>query len=562
MPPYPPPVSGLDGDQPGAVIAAAGAEAAATAGSTATPALAAARGDARATDVALSLGAAKAEIAASLAGLLKGGLALQADDMPVGSIAASPGAPTGPASSPLPAAPSPAQAPVSAGVSPATDIWRATFAKDNAGPLFRQLGKAERQGLADYYEQRGFQPLWYVDGAPTVAARAVLERIAHAAEDGLDPDDYAAAAPASSGRQDMADAEWRLSAGALAYARAARGGRINPTRLSNLVTPDLALPDARTVLDTLTAAPDAGTALGDFNPRGEGYLNLRAALATLRAEAGASQAGDAADKLASVAPADVKGGRRGSAVEQATKRAIAGAPARQLEAQIIANMERWRWLPSDSGSRYILVNVPEFALRYIDDGAVAWETRTIVGKPDTPTPIFSGEMTYLVVNPSWYIPPSIIKKEFLPKLAYDPLYAERQGYVVVNDGGHISIRQPPGAKNALGRIKFIFPNRHSVYLHDTPSRGLFTRAERAFSHGCVRVEDPFLLAQYVLNDARLGRRSASRRWSAAMSAPSSSQPSSRCTSLISRSPRMPTARFTASPISPLRRAPEELLARR
>src|SRR5260370_29144847 len=100
-------------------------------------------------------------------------------------------------------------------------------------------------------------------------------------------------------------------------------------------------------------------------------------------------------------------------------------------------------------------------------------------------------MKFLVVSPSWYIPPSILKNEFLRKLAGDPLYAERQGYVVVRHGGQISIRQPPGARNALGRIKFMFPNQHSVYLHDTPTRGLFASADRAFSHGCVRVDQPF-----------------------------------------------------------------------
>jgi murein L,D-transpeptidase YcbB/YkuD len=163
-------------------------------------------------------------------------------------------------------------------------------------------------------------------------------------------------------------------------------------------------------------------------------------------------------------------------------------------------MERWRWLPPELGERYILVNVPEFTLRYINNGELAHQARVVVGKPTSPTPIFSGEMKFLVVNPSWYIPPSILKKEFLPKLAYDPLYAERQGYVVVRNGDQISIRQPPGERNALGRIKFMFPNRHSVYLHDTPSRSLFAKSERAFSHGCVRVDQPFRLAEYVLND--------------------------------------------------------------
>jgi murein L,D-transpeptidase YcbB/YkuD len=198
-------------------------------------------------------------------------------------------------------------------------------------------------------------------------------------------------------------------------------------------------------------------------------------------------------QLASVA-------RGGTAVGQGATRAVSTLSPKRIEADIIANMERWRWLPADLGDRYILVNVPEFTLRYVNNGVLAHEARVIVGKPTSPTPIFSGEMKFLVVNPSWYIPPSILKKEFLPKLASDPLYAERQGYVVAWHGGQISIRQPPGERNALGRIKFMFPNQYSVYLHDTPARSLFAKTERAFSHGCVRVDQPFKLAEYVLND--------------------------------------------------------------
>jgi L,D-transpeptidase YcbB len=139
-------------------------------------------------------------------------------------------------------------------------------------------------------------------------------------------------------------------------------------------------------------------------------------------------------------------------------------------------------------------------LRYVNNGTIAHQARVIVGKPISPTPLFSAEMKFLVVNPSWYVPPSILKKEFLPKLAEDPLFAERQGYEVVQHGDRISIRQPPGERNALGRIKFMFPNDHAVYLHDTPTRNLFAQSERAFSHGCVRVDQPFRLAEYVMND--------------------------------------------------------------
>jgi L,D-transpeptidase YcbB len=107
-------------------------------------------------------------------------------------------------------------------------------------------------------------------------------------------------------------------------------------------------------------------------------------------------------------------------------------------------------------------------------------------------------MDHVVVNPSWFVPPSIMKNEFLPKLAADPDYAAKKGFEVVRRGNSISVRQPPGERNALGHIKFMFPNDHAVYLHDTPSRGLFSNARRAFSHGCVRVDQPFRLAEFIM----------------------------------------------------------------
>jgi murein L,D-transpeptidase YcbB/YkuD len=137
-------------------------------------------------------------------------------------------------------------------------------------------------------------------------------------------------------------------------------------------------------------------------------------------------------------------------------------------------------------------------VQIVRNGAVVHQARVIVGKPDSPTPVFSNEMQYAIVNPSWYVPPSILKNEFLPRLARDPNYAARQGYVVVRNGNSISIRQPPGERNALGHIKFMFPNDHAVYLHDTPSRALFGNEKRAFSHGCVRTDDAIGYAATLL----------------------------------------------------------------
>ena len=147
-----------------------------------------------------------------------------------------------------------------------------------------------------------------------------------------------------------------------------------------------------------------------------------------------------------------------------------------------------------------MVNLPDFSLRLVEGGRTIHRARVIVGKAETQTPVFSHRMEHVVVNPSWHIPPSIMKNEILPGLARDPGYAARRGYEVVRRGNTISVRQPPGERNALGFIKFMFPNQHSVYLHDTPSRGLFSADRRAFSHGCVRVDQPFRLAEFVLGD--------------------------------------------------------------
>ena len=150
------------------------------------------------------------------------------------------------------------------------------------------------------------------------------------------------------------------------------------------------------------------------------------------------------------------------------------------------------------GEERIEVNVADFTLRVLRGEDALLNTRIIVGKPDWQTPIFSNVMRYILVNPSWRVPPSIIRKEMLPKLADDPDYLTRQGFEVTQKGDTIEVRQPPGERNALGHIAFMFPNEHSVYLHDTPSRELFMASRRAFSHGCVRVDQPMRLAELVM----------------------------------------------------------------
>ncbi len=184
--------------------------------------------------------------------------------------------------------------------------------------------------------------------------------------------------------------------------------------------------------------------------------------------------------------------------------------------KIALNMERLRWMPRDFGRMHFLANQPAYELYLVRDGRTVWKTRIIIGKPTNQTAFFSDEMELVVFNPYWGVPQSIITKEMLPKLLRDPSWLDRQGYELTDTRGRrlsssavdwgsyvgsrrvpFNVRQPPGRKNALGHIKFLFPNSHSIYMHDTPSRSLFKRKRRAFSHGCVRVQDPLTMAELV-----------------------------------------------------------------
>lgn len=185
------------------------------------------------------------------------------------------------------------------------------------------------------------------------------------------------------------------------------------------------------------------------------------------------------------------------------------------------NMERWRWLPKDLGDHYITVNIAGFQLNVVENDEVRLSMPVVVGKRYHETPVFSAPMTYIVFNPYWQVPPSIAVKEILPKLKVDPSYLARESIKVFRgweqpvsainpatiDWSRVSVgsfpyrfRQEPGAQNALGRIKFMFPNKYNVYLHDTPAKELFSRTTRSFSHGCIRVSRPAALADYLLRD--------------------------------------------------------------
>lgn len=186
--------------------------------------------------------------------------------------------------------------------------------------------------------------------------------------------------------------------------------------------------------------------------------------------------------------------------------------------QIRANLERLRWVRHNLGDEFVLVNIAGYKLYYVRDNNIIWRSRVQVGKDYRKTPVFRDDIKYIVFNPTWTVPPTILSKDILPRLKKDQGYLKKKNMSVVDLKGNIikpstinwdsvtaknfpyMIRQEPGPKNALGQVKIMFPNKHMVYLHDTPSKHKFSRAERAFSSGCIRVENPFELVEILLND--------------------------------------------------------------
>ncbi|HEY1941067.1 MAG TPA: L,D-transpeptidase family protein [Roseiarcus sp.] len=398
--------------------------------------------------------------------------------------------------------------------------------------------RAASEAIRRFYEARDHAPLWVDESGLTPAGSSALRRLLRADEDGLDLSAFAlpkepptAATPERLGEMDVV-----LSEAVVAYAMQASGARIAPTRISPLITQRPTVAEPAAALTSVSAAADPGAALEAFNPPQRGYLDLRDQLSRLRAEtparpapipSGPSLGLGMADprvpmvreRLGAPQPAEGKdpqvydlrlavavaafqrshGLPATGALTPGTVEALSGgAASSRREARILANMEMWRWEPHAMGEERIEINIPDYSLRLMDGDTLVHEARVIVGKPDTPTPVFSNEMRYILVNPIWRVPDSIIKKEMEPKLAEDPDYLTRRGYEVTQVGDRLIVKQPPGEANALGRILFMFPNEHAVYLHDTPLRSLFASERRAFSHGCVRVEQPMRLAQLVM----------------------------------------------------------------
>jgi murein L,D-transpeptidase YcbB/YkuD len=282
------------------------------------------------------------------------------------------------------------------------------------------------------------------------------------------------------------------------YAHHASVGRVQWSHVSSSILYEVKPPAPAAVLVAVADAEDVAATLAGYEPQAPNYIALKAKLADLRA----GKTGPGKTPIANGPTPKI--GAQDDRVPRLRERFNGRSPNRPIDT-VLANLERWRWMPHDLGKDYVIVNLPDFTLRVFHDGRQIWMTRIVTGKPTMATPIMSAEMKYITVNPTWHVPPSIVMHEYLPALAADPTVLARMGLrMSYNPNGSVHISQPPGDHNALGRIRFNFPNKFLVYQHDTPDKNLFALDRRAFSHGCMRVQDPVKYAEVLLSIVRPG----------------------------------------------------------
>lgn len=436
-------------------------------------------------------------------------------------------------------------------------------------------------GLHQFYAKRNFKAAWLDSAGLKPAALAFMTALQNAEEDGLNPEDYPfstiegqlaellfrATAPDGISSNQAATLDIRLSRTAMAYGRHLAQGRIAPASTGKEWFGLRPKGEWQSRLDRMLTATTAKALTAAAAPSQAAYWDLRRALSRYRRLAAAGgwptiqtgetlfkgkqseavarlrtrleKSGDMTPEANRIAAVTLSLYNFDTAVElgvaafqrrhglkpdgkvgQQTLAALNVSVHERL-ATLRANMERWRWVPADLGNRYLRVNIPAFKLEAVDAGQVVKTMRVVVGRPKRPTPVLSGQMTYIELNPYWHIPPRIARKDILPHIHSDPDYLLQKGIRVFSDwtaNAHeldpktidwtlvterafpYKLRQDPAASNALGQVKFMFPNEHSIYLHDTPAKGLFQKEKRSFSSGCVRVAQPKDLAALLLAD--------------------------------------------------------------
>ena len=417
--------------------------------------------------------------------------------------------------------------------------------------------KQRRDALWEYYQEFGGELLWLGSRRPN----ELLARLQNAASDGLDPKDYPskqlaglAAAKSTDDKRSLALVELFFSAAFLEYASDIKVGRFLPRKIDPNFFIEGRTIDQTAALKSLAGVDSLDRFFSAWQPSNPRYAALRTALANYLALAdkggwGSVPLGEALKpgvkdprvpairtrlKLTDgVGPSRVESEIYDDALVDAVKRfqarqglendGVIGAstvvamnvPLQERIQSIVMAMERLRWMPEDLGKQYVIVNIAGFDLRRMNGGNVEEHMAVVVGKPYTRTPVFSDRIRYVEFNPYWTVPPGIAANEELPKLRKNPASLSAQGFELVRGnqvvdpasidwsryaGGNFpfQIRQRPGANNALGHVKLMFPNEHNVYLHDSPAHSLFSRNVRAFSHGCIRLARPLDLAEQVL----------------------------------------------------------------
>ncbi len=426
--------------------------------------------------------------------------------------------------------------------------------------------------VREFYRARHGAPAWQRPEHPDLANQ-VMTAIRESAAEGFAPADYhlreldaLIQTPATTPEQRI-EQELLLTDAFLTLATHYRYGRLNLQAVLPEWQPQRRNENLGALLETALREGSISTALQQLLPTAPGYRALKAALARHRQLADQGgwptipsgrrlQQGDHGPRVAllrrrltlsSDLPADTAptidrfdaplhaavrrfqtrhGLKADGVVEQNTLKALNVLVRRRIQ-QLIINLEHWRWLPRDFGSRHIVVNIPGFSLTVLENQQPVLTMRVVVGRTDRQTPIFHSTISHLVLNPTWEVPREIAAKDLLPKIRKDPAYLQRFGFRVLNGNGgngqelnpaqidwqqvspatfHYRLSQKPGTSNFLGRVKFIFPNPYSVYLHDTSAPELFQREKRAFSSGCVRLEKPLELAALLLRDTPLGSR--------------------------------------------------------
>lgn len=449
-------------------------------------------------------------------------------------------------------------------------------AQGENGPVYcRRDRVCGSEVLPAFYRARDGKPAWIDDALALTDAAAFLDALRLVAGDGLEPANYHLAAlesllaetradrrksPQRVRPETLADLEMLLTDSFLLCGSHLVHGQVDPETIQSEWFIQGRVEDLTAALEKGLRAGDVPGALASLRPAHAVYAGLRQALRDLSGLAAAGGwpgfpagpklvAGDrdprvgalrtilaaTGDHSPAAPPLDpelfdselersVEAFQRRHGLEPdgvvgaGTAAALDVPAARRLE-QVRANLERWRWIAPDLGESFVLVNVADFRLGVVEDGREVVSMAAVVGTAYRRTPDFSGRMSYLEINPTWTVPPKLIREDILPKVRKDPDYLKRKGFRVFSDwsagaseidpgsvdwagldgaSAPFKFRQDPGPQNSLGRIKFMFPNKFDVYLHDTPERWLFGRAQRDHSSGCIRVERPVDLAEYVL----------------------------------------------------------------